>query len=285
MKVLNKLFRRTKEAKKENVQMKSNQEDITNLVVKEAGSEILALTTSSGIGDEGTVKSLLSRGVDVDALAPEHGMNALMRAAARGQLNIVKILLDHGANVNVTNDSGLTALMVASYVGNNDIIQTFLERGADINIKDNEGATAFTYAQQEGHQQSMILLNPESKLVYAECIGHSDQLMVDYVLCSDSQCPCDQTKLYRNSGYIYVNKEFVEFRRDCLTWRELENKLERIRLERDLEFFYVDTGIGVPIMICEQGAKLRGLNLEVAASDARHWWKTGLVPLRVTPEI
>jgi len=38
-----------------------------------------------------------------------------------------------------------------------------------------------------------------------------------------------------------------------------------------------------PILVCEQGAKLRGLDLEVAATDAKHWWKTGFVPLRATP--
>jgi len=38
-----------------------------------------------------------------------------------------------------------------------------------------------------------------------------------------------------------------------------------------------------PILMCEQGAKLRGINLDTAATDAKHWWETGLVPLRPTP--
>jgi len=42
-------------------------------------------------------------------------------------------------------------------------------------------------------------------------------------------------------------------------------------------------GTSSPILMCEQGAKLRGLDLEVAAADAKYWWETGLVPLRVTP--
>jgi hypothetical protein len=39
----------------------------------------------------------------------------------------------------------------------------------------------------------------------------------------------------------------------------------------------------MPILVCEQGAKLRGLDLKVAAEDAKRWWKTGKVSLRPTP--
>ena len=43
------------------------------------------------------------------------------------------------------------------------------------------------------------------------------------------------------------------------------------------------SGVFLPILMCEQGARRRSLDLEVAAADARHWWDTGEVPLRATP--
>lgn len=48
-------------------------------------------------------------------------------------------------------------------------------------------------------------------------------------------------------------------------------------------FIFGDPGTASPIMCCEQGARLRGLDLEIAAADAKYWWETGLVPLRATP--
>ncbi len=30
--------------------------------------------------------------------------------------------------------------------------------------------------------------------------------------------------------------------------------------------------LAVPILVCEQGARLRHLDLDTAAADARHWW-------------
>jgi hypothetical protein len=37
------------------------------------------------------------------------------------------------------------------------------------------------------------------------------------------------------------------------------------------------------VLICERGARLRHLDLKVAAADAAHWWRTGQIPLRPTP--
>lgn len=107
-------------------------------------------------------------------------------------------------------------------------------------------------------------------------------------VCSDGNCPCPETPIPRGMGYIYVSPDVVEFRRDALTSREASEKLQRIQEEGEARtggFLIIDPqGWAVPILVCEQGARLRRLDLEVAAADARHWWKTGLVPLRPTPE-
>jgi hypothetical protein len=61
----------------------------------------------------------------------------------------------------------------------------------------------------------------------------------------------------------------------------MQRKQEQMRASSDIPFtgFY---RLG-PILVCEQGAKLRNLDLEVAAADAKYWWKTGKAPLRATP--
>ena len=37
------------------------------------------------------------------------------------------------------------------------------------------------------------------------------------------------------------------------------------------------------VLLCEQAARSRGLEIAIAAADARHWWETGTAPLRATP--
>jgi hypothetical protein len=104
-------------------------------------------------------------------------------------------------------------------------------------------------------------------------------------LCSDNDCPCGYpgASIPRGSGYIYISKDVVDFRRDALTIREAKKKIDKLRQRLGGGVMMFDQNILAPILVCEQGARKRGLDLEVAAADAKHWWKTGKVPLRQTP--
>jgi hypothetical protein len=103
-------------------------------------------------------------------------------------------------------------------------------------------------------------------------------------LCSDNDCPCGYpgARIPRGSGYIYVSKEVVDFRKDALTVKEAEQKIALMRTQSG-SFIMFGQNVIAPTLMCEQGARKRGLDLDVAAADAKYWWKTGLVPLRATP--
>jgi hypothetical protein len=103
-------------------------------------------------------------------------------------------------------------------------------------------------------------------------------------LCSDDACPCGYpgATIGRGEGYIYVSKAVVDFRRDCLTEAQAQAKIQRMSRQTG-SVILAGAGVFAPILMCEQGARKRGIDLEVAAADARHWWKTGKVPLRATP--
>lgn len=104
-----------------------------------------------------------------------------------------------------------------------------------------------------------------------------------YGLCSDSRCPCNpEVKIPRGGGYLFIRQEMVDFRRDALTTQELNEKITRMEKQTG-KIVFIAQSMQSPILVCEQGAKLRELDLEVAAADAQHWWETGLVPLRATP--
>ena len=102
--------------------------------------------------------------------------------------------------------------------------------------------------------------------------------------CSDDECPCAEpgTLIPRGTGYLYISQEVVDFRRDAHSIQETQRKVERMQ-QRLGVFIVAGAGVFAPILVCERGAKLRGLDLEVAAADAKYWWKTGLAPLRATP--
>ncbi|MEI7532949.1 MAG: ankyrin repeat domain-containing protein [Verrucomicrobiae bacterium] len=59
----------------------------------------------------------------------------LIEAAKAGTLSKVQSALDNGANVNGTDLKGITALMYAGIKGHWDIVKLLLDKGADVNKK------------------------------------------------------------------------------------------------------------------------------------------------------
>jgi len=121
-----------------------------------------------------------------------------------------------------------------------------------------------------------------SEMRYFEVpVGPSDQF-----LCSDNQCPCPgQERLEPGkTGYIYISKEVVKQRSRMPTHKEFIQSMKMMQEQMGIGIVIVLPGAGKPIFICELAARRLGLDLAVAASDAAHWAKTGLCPLRATPK-
>lgn len=79
------------------------------------------------------IKLLLAKGVDVNAKS-QYERTALSEASGSGHLEIVKLLLAKGADVNAKDDSGRTALIFAAAEWNVEIVQALLDKGPDINV-------------------------------------------------------------------------------------------------------------------------------------------------------
>ena len=100
-------------------------------------------------GDLEIVKFLVESGADVNAKDKE-GWSVLMEASYEGHLKVIKYLIENGkVNVNAKDDDGWTALMRASWRGYFEIVKYLVEKGADINIKNNNGKTALDLADSE----------------------------------------------------------------------------------------------------------------------------------------
>lgn len=66
------------------------------------------------------------------------GQTALMLAVSHGRMDMVKVLLASGSDVNIQDDEGSTALMCASEHGHVDIVRVLLAQpGCDATLSDN----------------------------------------------------------------------------------------------------------------------------------------------------
>ncbi|KAJ2920089.1 hypothetical protein MD484_g360, partial [Candolleomyces efflorescens] len=82
-----------------------------------------------------------------------HGKTALHIAAIRGNEELVRMLCDLEADVNLADNIGNTPLHYASSWGHVTIVQLLIERGCQYTVKNNEGFTALDYAY------SFVVLN------------------------------------------------------------------------------------------------------------------------------
>ena len=78
------------------------------------------------------------------------GGTPLESAAGKGQLEVAKFLLDHGANVNSRNDQGYTPLHFATVNGSKAMVELFLDHQAEANGENNEGVRPLHLAASRG---------------------------------------------------------------------------------------------------------------------------------------
>jgi len=88
-------------------------------------------------GSASMIEKLLNAGEDPNAVISPEGDTALLMAARTGKVDAIKVLLDHGAQVNQTNPRGQTALMFAAAEKNAAAAQLLAQRGANVNAKTN----------------------------------------------------------------------------------------------------------------------------------------------------
>ena len=113
--------------------------------------------------DYDMVKYLLDKGANPNAVNNEK-KTALMIANDEGNNNIAKLLIEQGANINTQDEDGCTALMTAALIGDYEMVKFLLENGADINTKDNDGNTVLYYNIYYDHYGKEEMLENAKKI-------------------------------------------------------------------------------------------------------------------------
>lgn len=116
------------------------------------------LRLAAELGDLVKVQALVTAGADIDA-GGKHGVTALHRATEREREDVVRFLLQAGADHSKkTNRSGQTALMMCAQRGNGAICEMLVQAGADVNAKSANGWSAIMFASARRHQDIVLLL-------------------------------------------------------------------------------------------------------------------------------
>jgi ankyrin repeat protein len=111
---------------------------------------VTALARAAENASEAMVAKLLAAKADANG-TQTNGLTPLMIAAKTGNAQVVRLLLGHGANVNATTkESRVSALMFAVAEPHPEVVKALIEGGADVRLSSTKGYTPLMYAARNG---------------------------------------------------------------------------------------------------------------------------------------
>ena len=129
----------------------------TVIFEKETIKGATALWCAASAGYFNLVKLLVESGAEVNH-ATASNSNPLRPACFDGRLDIVEYLVDHGADMDMPNKDKFTCLMTACYQRHTCIIEFLIKEGADLNCTDKWGSTTLHHAAEAGDIDIVELL-------------------------------------------------------------------------------------------------------------------------------
>ena len=129
-----------------------------------------------------TLQLLLQANANME-LTTVTGDTALMLACANRSRKsstsgdgIVTILLEAHANIDNINNAGRTALMLSAQGPDEEIMQALLQHGANLSITDNEGASALVHASRQSPTTATEMQQKTASLI---CTQSSVRILLD----------------------------------------------------------------------------------------------------------
>ena len=102
------------------------------------------------------VKSLLQNGTNPNLIYNTN--TALTYAARDGFIEIARLLIVNGANINWIDGEGVTPLILASFKNHLEIVELLLNHGADKTVQDQWNRNALDYALRRGETDPIAQL-------------------------------------------------------------------------------------------------------------------------------
>jgi ankyrin len=159
-----------------------------NAVAPEEGVTPLHSTLMAKEQNLDLVRLLLDSGANANAVTLEHRFTPLQLAlwSKDAGPNIIDLLIEYGADINAgAGEAEQKPLHVCVSTGNIDMVRLLLARGADIEAHDKAGATALHYAARVGHKDIAGLLIDNSADVNAKDRGGKPPLVATFASSDD----------------------------------------------------------------------------------------------------
>jgi len=120
-------------------------------------ADCLLAAASSGHADDVRVLTRMSAGANDNAQRND-GVSALHVASRTGRTDIVKLLLENGADIETRDINGCTPLWIAAANGHGEVIETLIASGADADAISYNRYLPFHAAIENGYTDAAVTL-------------------------------------------------------------------------------------------------------------------------------
>ena len=108
-----------------------------------------SIWVSAKKGDIESIRQHIAFGTNLNSVGSNRDETALIIAACQGHVEIVKLLIEEGVDLNIQNNEGVTAQFCAVFFGRTEIVQILSDAGADPNIVMSQDLTAMDLVSVE----------------------------------------------------------------------------------------------------------------------------------------
>ena len=109
-------------------------------------------------GNLPAIKNILAAQPDAVNARDEKGLQPLHLAVIKGHDDVVRVLLDSGADIEAKNADGYTSLQLSAIMGKKETAKLLLERKAKIDAQDNDQMPALHWAVGYDNKEIVELL-------------------------------------------------------------------------------------------------------------------------------